>query len=236
MNRKCKIGFPCGKTCISRKRLCWANLSTNDSRVAESFSQFVNRLVGINLEQSEPKPSMPEGLTERQKIAYPAFKPEEFSLENYRIIEDYTQAGYRNINKRLRGYELYSKSDEIEADEKIDQMSKAYESLKSLESDNVTYRGAYLPSDLLSNIKEGETWSDMGYSSTSKDIAIANVDFGGNILFKYNLKGGTNNAKDISLVGLSHEEEVLIRPNTQFKIKSVSNDDDGIYIVELEEL
>lgn len=44
---KCFKGFPCGKTCISRTRNCWANLSTKDSRVAETFSQFVNRLVGI---------------------------------------------------------------------------------------------------------------------------------------------------------------------------------------------
>lgn len=44
---KCSMGFPCGKTCISRTRNCWANLSTKDSRVAETFSQFVNRLVGI---------------------------------------------------------------------------------------------------------------------------------------------------------------------------------------------
>jgi len=44
---KCNKGFPCGKTCISRKRLCWANLSSNNSRLAETFSQFVNRLVGI---------------------------------------------------------------------------------------------------------------------------------------------------------------------------------------------
>jgi hypothetical protein len=51
---KCNIGFPCGKTCISRNRSCWANLSLNESRLAETFSQFVNRIVGIgNNNQSE---------------------------------------------------------------------------------------------------------------------------------------------------------------------------------------
>jgi hypothetical protein len=51
---KCSKGFPCGKTCISRSRLCWANLSSSDSKMAETFSQFVNRIVGIgNDNQSE---------------------------------------------------------------------------------------------------------------------------------------------------------------------------------------
>lgn len=44
---KCSKGFPCGKTCISRLNNCFANLSTKDNRMAETFSQFVNRLVGI---------------------------------------------------------------------------------------------------------------------------------------------------------------------------------------------
>ena len=44
---KCSKGFPCGKTCISRNNQCWANLSTTNNKVAETFSQFVNRLVGI---------------------------------------------------------------------------------------------------------------------------------------------------------------------------------------------
>lgn len=45
---KCSKGFPCGKSCISRNNQCWANLSSTNNKVAETFSQFVNRLVGID--------------------------------------------------------------------------------------------------------------------------------------------------------------------------------------------
>lgn len=65
---KCNRGFPCGRTCISRKRQCWANLSTSNSKMAETFSQFVNRIVGIGNEtQSEiviPLESSPTIVTE----------------------------------------------------------------------------------------------------------------------------------------------------------------------------
>lgn len=61
---KCSKGFPCGKTCISRNNSCFANLSTQDSRIAETFSQFVNRLVGIgNNNQSAVKNKNPLEVT-----------------------------------------------------------------------------------------------------------------------------------------------------------------------------
>ena len=61
---KCSKGFPCGKTCISRNNNCFANLSTQDSRIAETFSQFVNRIVGIgNNNQSAVKNENPVEVT-----------------------------------------------------------------------------------------------------------------------------------------------------------------------------
>jgi len=118
MNRKCKIGFPCGKTCINRQRLCWANLSTNDSRVAESFSQFVNRLVGTktgtvtNLNSKEEEFDINQELDEDKYIGGGAYghvyesndpniviKKGFIGEDEVRIANKLKEVGYQNSPK-----------------------------------------------------------------------------------------------------------------------------------------
>jgi hypothetical protein len=45
--RKCKVGFPCGKSCISRTKECRSNIGQDGKTVTETFAQFCNRIVGI---------------------------------------------------------------------------------------------------------------------------------------------------------------------------------------------
>lgn len=89
---KCNRGFPCGRTCISRKRQCWANLSSSDEKMAETFSQFVNRLVGIGndtqseivipLESSTTLVDLPPGIIE----------PSEYSIK--KLSEFFDKSNY----------------------------------------------------------------------------------------------------------------------------------------------
>ena len=46
------MGFPCGKSCISKLRKCWNNLPKDGAnKQFETFSQFVNRIVGTGSEK-----------------------------------------------------------------------------------------------------------------------------------------------------------------------------------------
>lgn len=360
---KCKIGFPCGKTCINRQRQCYANLSTKDNKVAETFSQFVNRLVGIgnsnqssieaqlenlskpinNLKPDDIKKDFLDSIynldkeyktdnylpiyhlrdkykdihsrEELDNIIYElisenklkvsrlidasqftdeqieagipqsiggpifylmlnddykpltnidntfdntidnisdttidkgdviknSFKTGEYKQEHHEAIIDYTGNGFRNINKVLRGYEPIAETKE-EINKKIKKLEKAYEALNPLKEDTITYRGAYLPSEIIDNIVVGGEWTDSGYSSSSRSLDIVQEGaFSGNILFIYNLKGGTNNAKDISKIGLEHEEEILINKGSKWKITKVEEqesewEDEMIKVIYLEEI
>lgn len=92
MKRRCKIGFPCGKSCISRTRKCWNNLpKQGGSKQFETFSQFVNRLVGIgNDNQSALKN---EDSIESKEVKKPKEleKPKRLAPENFDIYQSLTQ-------------------------------------------------------------------------------------------------------------------------------------------------
>lgn len=98
---KCNRGFPCGRTCISRKRQCWANLSTSNSKIAETFSQFVNRIVGIGndiplelsttivAEDENTIVDLPPGITE----------PSEYSIK--KLSEFFDKNNFWNLKGKL---------------------------------------------------------------------------------------------------------------------------------------
>ena len=47
MGRKCKRGFGCGRTCISRTKVCRSNVDASGKKIIENFTQQLLRLSGV---------------------------------------------------------------------------------------------------------------------------------------------------------------------------------------------
>jgi len=94
MNRtpKCSRGFPCGKTCISRNRNCWANLSSKNQRIAESFSQFINRIVGIGNETQSEIVTPQQSVDSKVNLPKGIVEPGEYSIK--KLSEFFDKSNY----------------------------------------------------------------------------------------------------------------------------------------------
>lgn len=121
---KCKIGFPCGRTCISKRRKCFANLSASENRLAETFSQFVNRLIGIQDGPAFVATTVPE-------------KPE---TPQRKYIKDLSEDDYKeikNLKRYVEGiYEVLLTPEGKEQKFQLEQgLDNLYEKLRYLDGD-----------------------------------------------------------------------------------------------------
>lgn len=95
---KCKKGFPCGRTCISKIHNCYANLSTKDSKLVETYSQFINRLVGIGTSERET----PEPLLEKEKSTNPVILSSDVKKFEEDLIKSIGDESYNKSKENLK--------------------------------------------------------------------------------------------------------------------------------------
>jgi len=151
--------------------------------------------------------------------------------DRYAIL-DYTGPGFAVLNKALR-------SGAVSADiqQRIDGVVRAMSKRQMKVYQGTVYRGAKLPSTIQDTLCPGDTFSDAAFLSCSSKKASAFVSKG-RTLFEIKSKTGV----DISAQSEhKNEAEVLFRPNTMFKIKSVEEKyDDRLHgfvtLVAMEEL
>lgn len=162
-------------------------------------------------------------------------------------IDYYSSGDYQYINGMLRGKDVL-----VEDEQKNKDMKRYTETLqnaiKNFEiPENIKlYRNIDITAleDLginERNIKEleGMVYNEKGFSSTSMDKSVA-FEFGkgqfkntGNkqILFEIDVPKGKNRGIPIySFSNFEHEQEVLLKNNSNFKINEVSKDGDSIII------
>lgn len=71
VKKKCRIGWGCGGTCISRKKLCRSNLDQNEKKIVESFTQYVKRLQKTQEPGGVAGPPTPEKTVTPEKVVEP---------------------------------------------------------------------------------------------------------------------------------------------------------------------
>lgn len=195
---------------MSVKFKCWKDTTANETKALNT----VSKLIEVSMDFDD----YPYGETPQNNL----------ESEDLQIIGDYTQLDYKPINQYLRGY--YRSPD---YKKKVDNFEKTYEKLEPIAEDVTTYSGAKIPERDLEKMVEGAEWSDAGYSSTSRSKEIAET-FSTNVLFIYSLKGGNQDAKDISNYSLHNESEILVNKGSKFKITKTEKGPDGALLVYLE--
>jgi len=150
--------------------------------------------------------------------------------DRYAIL-DYTGPGFAILNKALR-----SGAVSVDIQQRIDGVVRAMSKRQMKVYQGTVYRGAKLPSTIQDTLCPDATFSDAAFLSSSSKKASAFVSKG-RTLFEIKSKTGV----DISAQSEhKNEAEVLFRPNTMFKIKSVEEKHDDLHgfvaLVTMEEL
>lgn len=96
-SKKCKKGFPCGKSCISKQKTCRRNLGLDGSKVVENYTQFIDRITA----ETETKPP-----GEPVKLYIPASlakieEPNEVWELNYEVFKDLNSDKAKDILSNL---------------------------------------------------------------------------------------------------------------------------------------
>ena len=147
-----------------------------------------------------------------------------------KAIKDYTGSGYRELNEALRSGSATKKQQQ-----RIDAVVRAMSKPRIRVYKGTVYRGAKLPPKIKKTLRAGGTFTDPAFLSTSKEKGKAyfTPGRGRSILFVIESKTGVDVTGD-SVHGLK-EEEILFRPGTVFRIKSVETGEVGT-VVSMEEL
>ena len=128
-------------------------------------------------------------------------------------IRGYTSEDYWKLNQALR-------SGDPAAQAKYDTyvVAAAAGLAKMPAFQGTVFRGSKLPPDILANYQVGKTVTEHAFTSTA---AAPTAAFDGNAKFVIQSKTGVDVAK---LSVYAHEQEVLFRPGTQFKVLDVKFD------------
>jgi hypothetical protein len=150
-----------------------------------------------------------------------------------RSVGLYTGWGYDHINSHLRGVDpgLGRIYDSPELDRIADEVSSGLAKMPAHEG--VTYRGTNLPDDVMSQVRQGGTFSDPAFLSSSRDVSTAQTfRSDGNAMLHIDGRSG----KDVS--GLSahgNEAEILFDRATEFRVVKKELNPDGYWDIHLEE-
>jgi hypothetical protein len=151
---------------------------------------------------------------------------------DFDAMDDYTGDGYIIMNRALR---LSNISSPVQT--RINAVVKALIKLSTREDvvyQGTVFRGTSLPESFLRTIVPGATFSDPAFMSTSTTPSVAEnfhmMQPDGAILVGFVIRSKTG--VDVEKLScMEGEDEVLFRPNTQFRIQSVENN-----VVFMEEL
>jgi len=148
-------------------------------------------------------------------------KRHRFDKHDRYAIEDYTGPGFAVLNKALR-----SGAARADVQQRIDAVVRAMSKSKLKIHKGTVYRGAKLPSTIQDTLRPGATFCDRAFlsSSTKKSKAFSSQE--GATLFDIKSRTGV----DVSSQSKNkHEAEVLFRPSTMFKVKSVEEKKDDLF-------
>lgn len=149
----------------------------------------------------------------------------ELSMEEKAAVKDYTSGVFEHVNRYLRGNQTsfqkiirygsfgrYTKS--LEAAARL--VTSALNRMPAYEGKDV-YRAVHLPDDIVSRYTPGSVVTEHGFTSCSKTMNGVRINRG-HTVFVIRSKS----ARDVQNLSLSgYEEEVLFRPECQFKVLSV---------------
>lgn len=141
-------------------------------------------------------------------------------------LEEYTGLHYGAINAVLRGNDRALLAKSLTDSQKQKYLEDAIFVTAALDAlpphDGIVYRGTALPKSVINKYKVGETVTEKGFTSTSTKLDVAGIfsdpgTEGKDKPVVYTIKSNRGRAiKKLSII--EKEEEVLFRPDSQFKI------------------
>lgn len=155
-------------------------------------------------------------------------------------LEDLKDKGFSDINFGLRHGGL--KDLDAEQKKTFLRASQAFgKQSAAIDRDIVVYRGGTIPgiTDRLADVQAGEVFSDKGFVSTTMNTAIAR-EFAdktpGAAIIQIHAPQGTKMVYMEPFTQLEHSEsELLLKPNTKFKVlRTGSKDGQDVVVVEVQ--
>lgn len=143
-------------------------------------------------------------------------------------LEDYTGAGYEDMNPVLRNPDANIPPD---LQGRIDRVSDALANLPA--HPGTTYRGTTLNADELAYYEPGEVVPERGFMSTSTNPRVADKNFHGNTYFIVEGRSG----RDVQPYSqVPRESEILYNTGTEFEVLDrVFDEDMGKWVIRLRE-
>lgn len=146
--------------------------------------------------------------------AYACAETSDFTVCDDKLIQKYTGNLYIPLNAHLRS---------LQVDESCKPLASSLIAavLKLPPIRGKSFRGTKYR-EVLGTLKVGDCYSDLAFMSTSKDLTTAAYLFAPNadyVLFEIKAFSG----RDISDHSQTHEEEILLLPNTILKLEAINS-------------
>jgi hypothetical protein len=150
----------------------------------------------------------------------------------YADIREYTGAGYATLNPFLRDPDRYSDAERLALQARADRTSAGLARLPT--APGTTYRGTDLTDEQLALYEPGRMVTERAFTSTSRDVRVAQEDFDGNTF----LTVTGQNGRDVTAVSqLPYEAEIVYDKGTPFLVTGRTWDPDlGKWLITLEEV
>lgn len=261
--KKCTKGTACGDTCIPKGEQCRRQSSPGIRQrlksllgklqdktlgaIDKGLGKVINKLEGIEndkLAKQQAAYAERKRLQDEETLAKSPLK----TMEQLQAVRAYTGTKYEAMNDCARGISIGRAKDCSHYNAISDKLEEAMELLPKNTAGDPHYRGISAEGDLarmFRNLKEGDTMSDPGFSSFSKDREVASE-------FMYSgfppdaeddnpryaaVMLVTRSRKLTSLSAVSHfdhEEESLFPRGHKLRVKSIKRQGNDM-VVEVED-
>lgn len=166
---------------------------------------------------SEQVPFKP-GVDELRRMSYSSL-PKDLKL--YNAMRDYSGDAYFDINKYLRDPNVvkqdYWDDKRVSVVKRsIRQLNQLFDKMPSVPENYTLVRGGRVPSTLT----EGSLFSDNAFISTSTNANVAK-GFSSQAVFVIDVPKGTKVVPINGLSRFAHEQEVLLRAGTKFRVNKI---------------
>lgn len=241
--KKCSTGTACGNTCIPKGDQCRGKLSLGIRQrlkgLLDKLRDGVDRGLGkvvAKLEKVEAdKVSKQQAQhAERKRLEQEAIlqRGPLKTIEQVRAVQDYSTNGYKHMNACARGQKVPAGVDCEVYNRKAEHMEEALELLPKNTDGTPHYRGIAARAELakmFSDLKEGDTFSDPGFASFSKDRETADFFIDNYAKSEKDLEVVlvTRSRKLANISGLSkhdEEEESVLPRGHRHRVTKVTRD------------
>jgi hypothetical protein len=146
-------------------------------------------------------------------------------------LHHYTTSAYRDINEVLRGSSGLPPWEQGEIRATADRISEGLAKLPA--QPGTTYRGVTYSDDVLARYQPGSVVTEHAFTSTSRDAAVAQGTFDGNVLM--NVTG--RNGRDVASFSTHPEAEILYDKGTRFRVTDRTWESDiGTWVITMKEM